>query len=228
MAATMIHLVKRNYFKFTCDYTEKEVFGVKEGKKFFFNEVLIEKFGEDGFDLLCNLLNSNRNDRYCANKALLHPYFDEIRQIEKGQNIEIDRTVVGLLGGKRISGLEKIVNYTPENFEQKNLELYYYEELHLNYKDDIFPIQSIEITIEYHYVMDWLLQHFNTVNTRNSNEIFYGLDTLLNAIIDTNNNFIKYKSDQYTNTFLNLSLFHTIFTDADNNTINILAPSHSK
>ena len=225
MAATMIHLVTRLYLTIKCNYETKNIYNTKNYTSYKVYLSDQSKFGQDGYDLLCNLLNSDPNNRYCSNKALLHPYFDEIREIEKGQNIEIDRTIVGLLGGKRIWGLEQIVRYTPDNFAQKNLELCYYEELHLNYKDDIFPIQSIENTIDYHHLMNWLLQHFNT---RGSNEIFYGLDTLLNAIIHTNNNFIKYKSDEYTNTFLNVSMFHDIFTDAANNTIDILAPNHSR
>ena len=36
------------------------------------------------------------------------------------------------------------------------------------------------------------------------------------------------EEDPSFDTFLNVSMFHTIFTDAYNNTINILAPSHSK
>jgi serine/threonine protein kinase len=235
VASTMIHLVLRGYVKIRYDNASMQIYDKINEEVY--NAYLSQsiKFGKDGFNLLCNLLNSDPLNRYCANKALSHTYFDEIREIEKAQNmeidIEIDRSIVGLLGGKPISGLENIVTYVPENFAQKNLELCYFEELHLNYKDDIFPIQHIENTIEYSNLINWLLQQFN-LKIR-PNDICYGLDTLLNCIIHTNNNFNKFLNDYkyqvsprinpiLVNTYVNLSMFHNIFTDGTNRTENIL------
>ena len=231
IASTMIHLTMRTYMKMRCDYAKMAIYDKSDGIVYTGYLSLDRTFGKDGFNLLCNLLNSDPNNRYCANKALLHPYFDEMREMERLQNLEIDRTIVGLLGGSSISGLENIVSYVPENFEQRNLELCYFEELHINYKDDIFPIQRIENTIEYHLLMNWLLQKFN--DATKPNDICYGLDILLNGIIHTNNNFnkfsdkIKYEfspiiSPIYVNTFINHSMFHNIFTDDSNETVNIL------
>jgi serine/threonine protein kinase len=235
LASTMIHLVCRTYMKIRCRFATMDIYN--ENNEEIYNSYLSadRTFGIDGFNLLCNLLNSDPLNRFCANKALLHPYFDEVREIEKAQTIEIDRTIVGLLGGKPISGLENIVTYVPENFQEHNLELCYFEELHLNYKDDIFPNQYIENTIEYHTLMNWLLRKFNYKASRNN--LCYGLDTLLNCIIHTNNNFNKFTYDYnyqlsvssiksiHVNTYVNLSMFHNIFTDASNNTENILEGS---
>ena len=229
IASTMIHLVMRAYYKLRCDYSKMEIYDKSDGQSYNGYLSLDRTFGKDGFDLLCNLLNSNVSNRYCANKALLHKYFDEIREIEQTQNPQIDRTIVGLLGGHPITGLTNIVNYVPENFEQRSLELCYFEELHLNYKDDIFPIQRIENTYEYHMLMDWLLQKFNN----QPSFIFYGLDTFLNCIIHTNNNFNKFSDKDkyiispivnpiYVNAFVNHSMFHNIFTDGSNMTESIL------
>jgi serine/threonine protein kinase len=231
IASTMVHLVSRLYIKLRCDYSNMKIYDKHNGDLLTSYLILDRTFGKDGYDLLCNLLNPNVNDRYCAKKALLHSYFDEIRQIEKDNNIEIDRTVVGLLGGGSITGLQNIAKYEPDNFEQKNLELCYFDELHLNYRDDIYPIKIINNTKDYHVLMNWLLQKFNYQSK--PNYICYGLDTLLNCIIYTNNNF-DYFSDKYrfeinpilnalyVNTFLNYSMFHTIFTDGSNDTINML------
>ena len=231
LASTMIHLVSRTYMKIRCDYSTMQIYDQSDGEAYNGYLSADRTFGKDGFNLLCNLLNSNPLNRYCANKALLHTYFDDVREIEKAQNIEIDRTIVGLLGGKPISGLENIVTYVPENFRQHHLELCYFEELHLNYKDDIFPIQHIENTIEYCNLINWLLQKFNHKNK--PNYICYGLDTLLNCIIHTNNNFNKFSNDyKYQlspsinpiniNTYVNLTMYHNIFTDGSNDTENIL------
>jgi serine/threonine protein kinase len=229
IASTMIHLVSRTYMKIRCDYADMSIYDKSDGQVYNGYLSLDRTFGKDGFNLLCNLLNSNVSNRYCANKALAHPYFDEIREIERSQNPEIDRSIVGLMGGRPITGLTNIVNYVPENFEQKSLELCYFEELHLNYRDDIFPIQRIENTNEYHTLMNWLLAKFN--NTPSN--ICYGLDTLLNGIIHTNNNFNKFSDKDkyiispivnpiYVNAFVNHSMFHNIFTDGSNMTESIL------
>jgi serine/threonine protein kinase len=230
IASTMIHLVSRTYMKMRCDYAKMAIYDKSDGIVYTGYLSLERTFGKDGFNLLCNLLNSDLNNRYCANKALLHPYFDEIRQIETSQNLEIDRTVVGLMGGNPISGLTNVVSYYSDNFEQRNLELCYFEELHLNYKDNIYPIQRIEKTIEYHTLMNWLLQKFN--HATKPNHLCYGLDILLNCIIHTNNN-NKFSDNYkfaitslinpiYVNTFINLSMFHSIFTDGSNDSENIL------
>jgi serine/threonine protein kinase len=123
LASTMIHLVSRTYMKIRCDYEDMDIYDKKNNQSYSGYLSLDRTFGQDGFNLLCNLLNSDSKNRYCANKALLHHYFNEIRDIEKADNLEIDRTVVGLLGGSPISGLQNIIRYTPENFAQKNLEL---------------------------------------------------------------------------------------------------------
>jgi serine/threonine protein kinase len=229
IASTMIHLASRTYMKIRCDYSKKQIYDKSDGIVYSGYLSLDRTFGKDGFDLLCNLLNSDVSNRYCANKALLHTYFDEIREIDKTQNLEIDRSLVGLMGGSPIIGLTNIVNYAPENFEQKSLELCYFEELHLNYKDDIFPIQRIQNTNEYHTLMDWLLEKFNNM----PDFICYGLDTFLNGIIHTNNNFNKFSDKDkyiispivnplYVNAFVNHSMFNNLFTDGEDHTANIL------
>lgn len=230
LASTMIHLVGRAYMRVRCKFDSKDIYDVDDNVSYTGFLKLERTFGLDGYDLLCNLLNSDPLNRYCANKALTHSYFDEIRQIENSHNLDIDRTIVGLMGGK-ITGLENIVNYSSDNFAQKNLELCYFEELHVNYKDDIFPIQHIDNNIEYSILMNWLLGKFN--DQKKPNYILYNLDILINGIIQTNNNFNKLSNREmynispiinpiYVNTFVNMFMFHNIFTDGSNDTENIL------
>ena len=65
------------------------------------------------------------------------------------------------------------------------------------------------------------------------NFIFYGLDTFLNGIIHTNNNFNKFSDKDkyiisplvnpiYVNAFVNHSMFNNIFTDGSDHTEDIL------
>lgn len=226
LASTMIHLVSRTYMRVRCNFDSKDIYDADDKNPYTNFLKLDRTFGLDGYDLLCNLLNPDPLTRFCANKALLHPYFNEIRE----HNLNIDRSVVGLMGG-RITGLENIVQYSRDNFEKKNLELCYYEELHINYKDDIFPIHHIDNVFEYNTLMNWLLQKFN--HAIKPNYILYGLDTLLNGIIHTNNNYNKFCNTTlynitpiinpiYVNTFANMFMFHNIFTEGSNDTENIL------
>jgi serine/threonine protein kinase len=213
MASTMLHLVMRQYRKYRVDSITNEIYDVNDSEQSFNGYFGSERnFGEDGLDLLIKLLKNDPKIRLCANEALLHPYFDEIR----GQDIGIDRSVVGLLGGKPFVGLTRNVKYTEDNYKNKNLELCYYEELHINYMDDICPIQFIENDIQYHTLMDWLLPKLES-------GIFYGIDTIINGIIMINNNFKKYQqkksqispilNDTYIDVSFNMLMLQDIFSD---------------
>jgi serine/threonine protein kinase len=223
MASTMLHLVMRQYRKFRVDSKSGEIYDVEDKNQSFNGYISLERnFGPDGLDLLIKLLNDDPKIRLCANDALLHSYFDEIRD----QNIEIDRSVVGLLGGNPNVGLIRQINYTEDNYKDKNLELCYYEELHINYRDDLCPIELIENDIQYHTLIEWLLTKF-------SSGVFYGIDTIINGIIMINNNFKKYQqkksqispilNDTYIEATVNMLMLQDIFSnDARLDIVNIL------
>jgi serine/threonine protein kinase len=215
LASSMIHLSIRDYGKIFINH-KSEILD-KDNMSNPLNSYLgmDRVFGPDGLDLLLKLMVSNPENRWCANKALQHKYFDDIRH----ENREIDRSVVGLMGGNPIHGLIHHVDYKLENFQHKNMELCYYEELHMNYKDDICPIQSIENDInQYHTLMDWILHKFN--DSLEYNQLFYGIDVLINGIITTKTNFIKNQQKipiALVNTRIdatfNMLLFRDIFTE---------------
>jgi serine/threonine protein kinase len=216
LASSMIHLSIRDYGKLSINY-RGEIIDHDLSKPL--NSYLgIERvFGQDGLDLLLKLLEPKPENRWCANRALQHSYFNEIRDI----NPEIDRSVVGLLGGNPIIGLLHHVDYLLENFQHKNMELCYYEELHINYIDDICPSQLINDDIaEYHKLMDWILYKFN--NSLDYVKLFYGIDVIINGIIATKNNFIKNQQktpnaigNTRKDATFNMLLFHDIFTDGE-------------
>jgi hypothetical protein len=215
MASTMVHLVMRQYRKLWVDTSTGLIYDINDRTQPF-NKYFSEEhnFGPSGLDLLINLLKTNPYNRLCANKALLHPYFDEVRD----KDIKIDRTVVGLLGGNPNIGLTQRIDYTEDNYTKKNLELCYYEELHINYRDDICPIEFIENDIQYHTLIEWLLTKFNR-------GAFYGIDTIINGIIMINNNFKKYQQKKsqispiingaYIEATFNMLMFQDIFSDDD-------------
>jgi len=221
LAVTMLHLTMRDY-RILRASNIGEIYD-KNTKEIFNGYLSADRvFGKIGIDLLLKMMDNDPKNRWCANRALHHPYFDEIQKLEKLQNLEIDRSVVGLLGGNPISGLTRQIEYSIENFQHKNMELCYYEELHINYKDDICPIRFIENNIaEYHELMNWLLGKFNHIN--NPNNIFYGIDIIINGIIMTNDKFLIYKqkpqslspiiNSMIVHTTLNMMIFNDIFTD---------------
>lgn len=216
LAATMIHLSIRKYWNL-CINSRGEICD-KADLQLSLNTYLQTDhvFGPSGLDLLLKLMVNKPEHRWCAKEALQHEYFDEIRVDEiRGQNPKIDRSVVGLLGGNPIIfGLTRQVDYTLENFQHKNMELCYYEELHINYKDDICLPQFIENNIEqYHTLMDWLLHKFN--DSIEYVRLFYGIDIIINGIIATKTNFIKNQQMSIVDidaTF-NMLLFRDIFTN---------------
>ena len=215
LASSMIHLTIRDYGKIFINH-KGEILDKNNTSNPLNSYLGMDRvFGLDGLDLLLKLMVSNPENRWCANKALQHKYFDDVRH----QNREIDRSVVGLMGGNPIYGLIHHVEYKLENFQHKNMELCYYEELHMNYKDDICPIQSIENDInQYHTLMDWILHKFN--DSLEYNQLFYGIDVLINGIIATKTNFIKNQQKipiALVNTRIdatfNMLLFRDIFTE---------------
>ena len=210
LASTMIHLSIRNYGKM-CINSRNEICNIDDMSTPLNSYLQTDRvFGPSGFDLLMKLMVNNPEHRWCAKEALRHAYFDEIG----GQNLEIDRSVVGLLGGNPITGLTRQVDYTLANFQHKNMELCYYEELHMNYKNDICLPQFIENDIgQYHTLMDWLLHKFN--NSIEYVRLFYGIDVIVNGIISTKTNFIKNQQKTHVDidaTF-NMLLFRDIFTN---------------
>lgn len=184
VASTMVHMCIRDYRRLTVydetiqDYEDHTpISSYLSGPK---------TFGSDGHDLLLKLLDGNVERRWCASKALLHTYFDSVRSKE---NIQVDRTVVGLSGG--INGLTRHIEYNEITFGNKTLELCYFEEMFNNFKDILCPIKIVTTNIEeYHHLMDWILDRFN--NRYDVNKLIYGIDTIINGIILTNNNINTY------------------------------------
>ena len=224
LASSMVHLSVRLYSKLrvinSAIYDEEN----QNYSKYLCNTHV---FGLDGHDLLLKLLISNVEIRLCAKEALLHPYFDSLRSIE---NIEIDRSIVGMAGG--INGLIYHTEYTENSYRIKNLELCYFEQMYNNYKDMICPIIPITTNlIEYQELMNWILHKFNQ---RNVSQNFYGIDTIINGIIRTNKDFStgsrevifsknipKITQDMMT-TSINMSLYQQITSEHLPNFENIL------
>ena len=193
LASTMVHMCIRDYRRLGIYKDSFDNYGIRDVED---NTPLSSylsgqyKFGIDGHDLLLILLDKNVERRWCASKALLHPYFDSLRLIE---NIQVDRTVVGLSGG--INGLMRHTEYNEELLRDKSLELCYFEEMFNNYKDVLCPIKQITTNIEqYHILINWILEKFN--DSRDVTRLFYGIDTIINGIIMTNNNINTYTTSR--------------------------------
>ena len=185
LASTMVHLCLRDYRNLSV-LNNKFIIDTFDSTKLSFYLSMDRTFDVDGHDLLVKLLDSNPETRWCANKALLHPYFDSLRLSE---SVSIDRTVVGMQGG--ITGLNRHIEYTSKIYVEKSLELCYFEEMFNNYKNMICPIKHITTDInEYSDLMDWILEKFNSRN--DITKMFYGIDTLINGIIMTNNDIDTY------------------------------------
>lgn len=195
LASSMVHLCFRDYMRL--DVINDKIY-VKDEYGVPLSDYLLDvnTFGVDGHDLLIKLLDNNVERRWCANKALLHPYFYSLRFIE---NITIDRTIVGMKGG--MNGLRHHTEYIDRIYAEKNLELCYFEEMYHNYKDMSCYYTQIETNInEYHILMNWILKKCNDpmLSQRNGifkyNENFYGIDTIINGIIMTKNNIYSYST----------------------------------
>jgi len=184
LASTMVHLCLRDYRNI---YVSNDKIYDKDNTLLSDYLSAETKFGPDGHNLLVNLLNTNVEQRWCANKALLHPYFDSLRLIE---NVQIDRSVVGMPGG--MNGLRYHIEYTDRIYTQKSLELCYFEEMFNNYKDMICPIKQVTTDInQYHILINWIIEKCND-GWPDTDRIFLGIDAIINGIIMTNNNISSY------------------------------------
>ena len=184
LASSMVHLCIRDYRNL--HVTNDKIYDKYDQLSDYLSSV--DKFGVDGHYLLIKLLDNNVERRWCANKALLHPYFDSLRLID---NITIDRVVVGMKGG--IIGFKHHTEYIDRIYGEKNLELCYFEEMYYNYKDMICPFTQITTNInEYHILMNWILEKCNDGQAFQRNGIFYGIDTIINGIIMTKNDISSY------------------------------------
>jgi serine/threonine protein kinase len=212
IAATIVHLVRREYFSI-------ETLNNRIIQMINYNEMLsISTFLKDerrmgilGFDLLLKLLDSNNEKRWCVKQALSHPYFEGF--------IDIPLTDI-LYGG--ISGLAHHTdNYTKNHYIQKSLELCYFEEMFHNYKDTVFPIKKIpdEYHEEYYKTINWLLGSFN-YSLEEGISLLNGMDTLINIIIRLNNEFttepsiiIKYDiTNKQIETCINMLLYNSLIS----------------
>jgi hypothetical protein len=187
LASSMVHLCIRDYISIVV--TDSKIYDKYDDTRVFSHYLSLDiNFDVDGHDLLIKLLDDNVETRWCANKALLHPYFNSLRLID---NISINRQVVGMKGG--IIGFKHHDKYTDKIFTEKNLELCYFEEMYYNYKDMICPFTQIKTNIdEYHILMNWILQKCNDGENYRDDKIFYGIDTIINGIIMTKNDISSY------------------------------------
>ena len=214
LASTMVHLCLRDYRNLSV-LNNKFIIDTFDSTKLSFYLSMERTFDVDGHDLLLKLLDSNPERRWCANKALLHPYFDSLRLSE---SVSIDRTVVGMRGG--ITGLNRHIGYADIIYAEKSLELCYFEEMFNNYKNMLCPLKHITTDInEYSALIDWILEKFN--NRYDMTKMFYGIDTIINAIIMSNNNIDTYLTTRkspvqppvhpnYIYSSFNIMMFHDI------------------
>jgi serine/threonine protein kinase len=187
LASTMVHLCLRDYRNLKV-LNNKFIIDTFDSSELSFYLSMERTFDEEGHDLLLKLLDSNVEQRWCANKALLHPYFDSLRLLD---NITIDRTLVGMKGG--IVGLKHHSEYIDRIYAEKSLELCYFEEMYYNYKDMMCPSTQITTNInQYHILMNWILGKCNDGQAFQRNGIFYGIDTIVNGIIMTKNDLSSY------------------------------------
>jgi serine/threonine protein kinase len=176
---TMIHLCSRSYLSvFNNNYRL-----INNADNLSISSYLKDdtRFGDLGFDLLLKLTYNDSQKRICVNQALKHPYFQDY----------IDEPLSNILYGG-IIGLDNHSNdYTLEVYKYKTLELCYFEEMFLNYKDIVFPIKNIpsESHKDYYKTINWLLNIFN-YNSDEDIILLEGIDTLINVIIRLNNEFI--------------------------------------
>ena len=186
LASSMVHLCIRDYR--VLHVTNDKIYDKYDLLSDYLSA--INKFGVDGHNLLIKLLDNNVERRWCANKALLHPYFDSLRSIE---NITIDRTVVGMQGG--INGVKHHMEYIDRNYAEKSLELCYFQEMYYNYKDIVCPSTQITTNInQYHTLINWILEKCNDGLAFQRNGIFYGIDTIINGIIMTKKDISSYRA----------------------------------
>ena len=218
LALTMIHLCLRDYtYIIVNDNIISTYYNFTELSSYLSNE---KKFGVNGHDLLLKLLDTDVEKRWCANKALQHPYFYSL-----SDNTLTEDTILHNGG---ISGLIKNTKYKNNIYIEKSLELCYFQEMFTNYKDVLCPIKVVTTDLdEYFALMDWILEKFNSKDST-----IYSIDALINCIIMTNKNINKYylpisKSllggyPRYIYTCFNIMMYHDFTVDRRINLSNTL------
>lgn len=178
IAVSMIHLSINGYAEI---YNDSKTIYLKQRNEFYDLETYLKKkviFGDLGVDLLKKLTERDSNLRLCVNQALLHPYFKDFT----------DMPLKDILNGGDMIALENHTDdYTLKIYNEKKLELCYYQQMFSNYKDILCPIKKIsdDQLHSYYYHISWLL--YPLFHNDDYVTLLEGVDAVINVIVRVNN-----------------------------------------
>jgi serine/threonine protein kinase len=178
IAVSMIHLSIKGYAEI---YNDSKTIYMKQRNEFFDIETKLKHitlFGDLGVDLLKKLTERDSNVRLCVNQALMHPYFKDFT----------DMPLKDILNGGDMIALENHTDdYTLKIYNEKKLELCYYQQMFSNYKDILCPIKKIrdDQLVYYYYNISWLL--YPLFYNEDYITLLEGVDAVINVIVRVNN-----------------------------------------
>ena len=168
VGATMIQFITKKYEKLLISgkYIKNGIFDPSDNSFLELGDITTklknsDALGESGYNLLLKIMRPNVHRRWCAKRALTHPYFS-----------------IDYSGG----GFENHISYTLREYEKRQMELCYLEELHQTYLDDTFIF--IKISHKFKDIYSDCLNRF----VKESIESSIGVDTIINSLILTNKN----------------------------------------
>ncbi|MEO0236802.1 MAG: protein kinase [candidate division WOR-3 bacterium] len=183
IAASIIHMVLRGYEQLYVDVDHRVIAWSRSDRPLSSNlcPYIEKKLTKSGVDLLLKMLHPDTHQRWCCRQALQHPFFANIKDL----NIKsLEQIGSGLPKAifKRLR--DQYIQYTDNHYLRKNMELCYYDLIHLNYQNNLIPDADLEITnsgdiTRYEQYINlvlsiWLIERYNT---------FVNFDSLINSMI---------------------------------------------
>jgi serine/threonine protein kinase len=155
-----------------------------------------EKIGDEGMDLIYSMTEKKATDRISLELALLHPFFTGV-----DDSMIFDRKITG--GKYREVLVEKTlkennIGYKLEDFENKNYELKYIEEVQNNYRFIKLPKIKLNAKIDFINICFLYLEK-----------------VLVTDWIGNYGNYVYNSFDVICNTILNYKFFNRIFSVED-------------
>ncbi|MEO0236800.1 MAG: protein kinase family protein [candidate division WOR-3 bacterium] len=215
IAVSMIHMILRGYRKIYVDTQNRSIQIIINGQIHPNNlvEYLTKKIGPLGVDLLFKLIDPVTVNRWCCRKALQHEYFKGIDQLLSRYQIGSGLELVD----KRLKN--QYIDYLPDNFFKKNMELCYYDSIHDNYQNDLLPMirinQSSNDFAKYQYFIFTMI-YFWLENI----ETYVVFDSLFNTMIMVKNSFNVIQDHGVDDRIIHGLVFNSLFDYLVSNRVN--------
>ncbi len=190
-ALTIIHLLTKSYFHPHVNYLENEFSITKidknNNKTEYHSDFFINKIGNFGYHLLCDMLNPNNLERINSIEILSHPYFEKFQTFDS-DNFKVKDFIKNNIF-KPVKSISKIkINKKINNIiiSQNNIysEKEYMDNIYeLNYKlIHMYHLNKVKLNCKLNNNLKNSVNKYDFFNKLFENN-YYSYDSLINTII---------------------------------------------